>query len=902
MFIGFNVNPRALDHLSQQPCEACIMGKSKRAPFPTSDSSTPRLLQIMAFDTTGKLTKGINGERYAVAGLDIYSGYAKLETLRRKSHAVDAVKRMVLEAQRETELMVEIIRTDNGTEYLNNELTDWLQSQGIKHQLTVSHNPEQNGAVERLWGTLFDWTRSTLLDEGLPQALWPYALQHVNYVRNRLPRADGTPSPYQLYWHSVPDISNLRVFGCRAWAHLPKEVRGPSSKLDARAVPAIFIGFEPNVKAWRLLSEDGTAFVSRDVKFDEARRADKSCSVKIVLRSAGEERDGESDSESEGSGDDGAAASDDEDWSPPHAVERSSAFKPSPAERGGAAAAKDPDHTTQTTPPTQPAPRRPERERRPPTWHSNYLYIGATAPAGLRPPDPNTYEEAMRQDPAKWRPPFQAEIDNLLANQTLDFSNKPGLNDVVVDVKMIGKSKYDAFGNWEKDKGRLVAKGYQQPNWVESFAPTSASATTRTVLGLVAAQDWELHQLDITGAFLNASLPPGTWVRLPPWVNEYLPAEYRNPSGGPVLAHLNKALYGLKEAPRAWHQTLAAALEKLGYANSPADAALFVRVSADGKRTWLLVYVDDVLVASELLEDVQAAKAEILGVFKGIDKGEASSFLGMTLQRERLRRLIMLGQEKFTKNLIEQYGVSSSHPKLVPIAEGAILTEQGTPLDTNTYKYNALIGSLNYLAVSTRPDLSFAMRALSRFQANPTTDHWDHALGILRYLNGTSHLKLHLGGDNFNLLGYSDADWGGEKDSRLSTTGWIYLLGNAAISWSSKRQELVATSTAEAEYTALATSAREALWLRYLLESLGFPLKSVPIKADSTSAIAIAKDPIVTARNKHYDVKLHFIRQRVKRGELSLVQVPSKDNLADPLTKPVTKVILEAARAAWGLQ
>lgn len=510
----------------------------------------------------------------------------------------------------------------------------------------------------------------------------------------------------------------------------------------------------------------------------------------------------------------------------------------------------------------------------------------------------------MRQDPAKWHPAFQAEIDNILENGTLSgFTATPPKGATVIDLKILGKSKYDAFGNWEKNKGRVVAKGYQQPGDIETFAPTSAASTTRVFLSLAASLDLEVHQLDFTGAFLNAKLEPGTWVRLPAWGNQYLPAHLRNPTGGPVYAHLEKALYGLKEAPRAWHKTLLETLRQKGYENSPADAAIYVRISKDGRRTWLLVFVDDVLVAAERLEDVEAAKAELLATYKGTDKGEARSFLGMSIERDRAARTITLGLESFTTRLVERFGMAGAPAKSTPLAAGIVLTKEGTPLDTNLHQYSALVGSLNYLACYTRPDLSQAVRALSRYQCMPTADHWAAALGVLSYLKGTAHLKLHLGGGSTKLLGYSDADWAGDVDSRLSTTGWVFLLGGAAISWSSKRQELVATSTAESEFTSLATAAREALWLRTLLQSLGVPRAgALEIKCDSTSAIAMAKDPILTARNKHYDVKLHFIRQRIARGEICVPYVPSKLNLADPLTKPVPKVILDAARTGWGLR
>ena len=208
------------------------------------------------------------------------------------------------------------------------------------------------------------------------------------------------------------------------------------------------------------------------------------------------------------------------------------------------------------------------------------------------------------------------------------------------------------------------------------------------------------------------------------------------------------------------------------------------------------------------------------------------------------------------------------------------------------------MGSLNYLACSTRPDLAYPVRVLSKLMAAPTTDQWEAALGVLRYLSGTAHLQLTLGGNGtIEFVCYCDADWAANRDARHSTTGWVFLLGSGAVSWSSKKQELVALSTTEAEYTALSMAAREALWLRELLAEFGIAPTAVDLRCDSTGAQAIARNPILTARNKHFDTRLHFLT----RKEISVIYVARKNNLADPFTKSVAKSILEPARDAWGL-
>ena len=171
-------------------------------------------------------------------------------------------------------------------------------------------------------------------------------------------------------------------------------------------------------------------------------------------------------------------------------------------------------------------------------------------------------------------------------------------------------------------------------------------------------------------------------MRFPGWVNQFLTAELRNPTGGPVLAHLEKAPYGLKEAPRAWSEELRETLGKLGYTRSPKDASLYVRVASDGTRTCLLVFVDDILVASLSLDAIKSAKAEILSTYAGTDKGEATNFLGMRIERNRSARTIKLGLELFSSRLVESFGLTACAPASTLLPCGAAYVAESTPLPT----------------------------------------------------------------------------------------------------------------------------------------------------------------------------------------------------------------------------
>jgi hypothetical protein len=230
--------------------------------------------------------------------------------------------------------------------------------------------------------------------------------------------------------------------------------------------------------------------------------------------------------------------------------------------------------------------------------------------------------------------------------------------------------------------------------------------------------------------------------------------------------HLRRALYGLRQAPRAWHFTLKEALERLGYHESAADPSLFL----GGDNVYLVTYVDDILIAAPSRAAIESVKKSVLDAFDARDLGEAKLFLGMTISRDRANRTIKLAQMRKVQDLINQYGLKDGKTKPTPLGSLKLNKTAGTPLDAKDYTYSALVGSLNHLAVCTRPDISQAVGALSKYMASPTTAHWLAAKHVLRYLASTTDYGITFNGNVANLDGYCDADYAGDPDSRRSTT------------------------------------------------------------------------------------------------------------------------------------
>jgi len=452
---------------------------------------------------------------------------------------------------------------------------------------------------------------------------------------------------------------------------------------------------------------------------------------------------------------------------------------------------------------------------------------------------------------------------SLLENGTWELVERPkGVKPIL--MKWVYKVKRDAQGNVERYKSRLVAKGFLQKqgvNFEEVYAPVSKHTTLRVLLAIVAQQDLDLHQLDVKTAFLNGELEEEIYMQQPQGYEQ----------GGPnIVCRLLRALYGLRQAPRAWHRCLKKVLEDLEFVASSADAALF-RGIVDGETVWLLVWVDDILVAAQGEERVAKVKAHLTAKFDVRDLGPATYFLGMELSRDREARSLKLTQKKLTRELINRYGLVDAHVRSMPLAAGEKFRKEGEPLDTVRFPYSECVGSLLYLSVCTRPDIVHAVGALARYMAAPTVAHWEATLGVVRYLVGIVDYGLTFGGSSETLVGYCDADYAGDLDSRRSTTRYVFLMFGGAVSWSSRLQPTVAVSTVEAEYLSAGQVVKEALWFRKLGVDLGFDLGHVQIYCDNQGAIQLLKHPIASQRSKHIDVIHHFARERVARREVNFV-------------------------------
>ncbi len=691
-----------------------------------------------------------------------------------------------------------------------------------------------------------------LNDADLPAELWAEAVGTANYIRCRSPTANRLKTPWELFYNMKPDVSRLRTFGATAYVYIPKEKR---HKLDDHSTRGIMVGYAANTKGYRVLLEDDSVVIGRDVIFDEGVGAGR--------RNQQEQEDSDSELEIE----DIAEPEDMDTEEPPGANVRRSNRRAQPAGEWW-------------------------RSTRPRYEDAN---ANARAAARNRPDaaaamsavclEPTTFEEAVASPEAEqWQQAMDEEFASLMENETWTLEElPPGVKPI--PVKWVFKLKTASNGGIERYKARLVAKGFAQREGIdydEVFAPVSKYATLRTLLAFVAADDLELHQLDIKTAFLNGDIDEDIYLKQPPGYEE---------GTSNLVCHLRRALYGLRQAPRQWHARLKKELEGLGFTESEADPGLFI-YNDKHDTIYLLVYVDDLLVAAKELSSVEWAKCKIKDTFDARDMGEAEVYLGMLIKRDRANLSLKLSQEKMTTQLLSKHQLLDAKPKSVPISTSIKLSkDEGEPLNKEKYGYSQLVGSLMYLAVCTRPDIAQAVGALAKYMAAPTVIHWAAATGVLRYLAGTKDYGINFGreGCNTELVGYCDSDYAGDLDTRRSTTGYVFVINGGAITWSSRRQQTVAASTTEAEYMAAAAATKEALWLRKLINDFQKPVSTVTIQADNQGAIKLLKNPITSLRSKHIDVIYHFARERVMRKEVEFKYVKTELMIADNLTKSVSE-------------
>lgn len=509
---------------------------------------------------------------------------------------------------------------------------------------------------------------------------------------------------------------------------------------------------------------------------------------------------------------------------------------------------------------------------------------------------PKTVKEALASDNTdEWRAAMHEEYNALIKNDTWEIADLPP-GQKAIGCRWVFAIKRDATGKIERYKARLVAKGCGQTygvNYEETFSPVVRYATIRMVLAITAELELHVHQLDVSTAYLNGDLTEDIYMKQPEQFG----------LGNDRVLKLKKSLYGLKQSGRMWNLKLDEMLQRIGFTACASEPCLYTRIK--GATTNIIaVYVDDLMVCCSDLGELKEIKRVISNTFQIVDKGPIHQFLGMSIERDGPTGAITISQKQHIWQLLEQYGMTNCRTTSVPLDPGfqPKCESQSCQL-VDQMEYQSIIGSLMYIAISTRPDILHSVCKLSQRNTNPHVEHLAAAKQILRYLKTTLELKLKYQKTGQMVTGYVDADWGGDSTDRKSYSGHVFILGGSTFAWESKKQKSVALSSTEAEYMALSQSATEAVYIRKVLNEMNMYLnkKSIAIYGDNLSAMNLVKNPVYHARSKHIDIRYHYVREIYDENLIELKYCPTEDMVADLLTKNLCKVKHEKFTQLLGL-
>ncbi|CAI7773924.1 unnamed protein product [Closterium sp. NIES-54] len=475
-------------------------------------------------------------------------------------------------------------------------------------------------------------------------------------------------------------------------------------------------------------------------------------------------------------------------------------------------------------------------------------------------PTPRSYTEAIEGPySSQWQSAMDAEMASWKSTGTyVDEVPPPRAN--IVSGMWIFRVKWPP-GSPPVFKARYVARGFRQRQGVDyfqTFSPTPKMTTLRVLLHIAAQRDYELHSLDFSTAFLQGGLHDEIWLRRPPGFTGSFPAG--------TQWSLRRPVYGLRQAPREWHDTPRTTLAALGFAPSTDDPSLFLRTDTSLPPLYILVYVDDLVFATADTAGLAHVKSELQKRHTCIDLGELRSYLGLQMTWGRARRIITLTQSHMVQQVFQRFDFTYSSPQATPLSTRHSLSS--LPLDESVEPsgpYPELVGCLMYLMTCTRPDLAYPLSILARYVARGRhrPKHMAATKRVLHYLCSTSGMGLLLGGrSSVVLTGHADASWVDDLATQRSSQGYTFSLGSGSVSWRSTRSSSVLSSSCEAEIYAGAMAVQELRWLTYLLTDLGEPPRSLPVLyVDNKAMLALCREHKLEHRTKHIALRYFLARE-----------------------------------------
>ncbi|KXJ70180.1 hypothetical protein RP20_CCG024584 [Aedes albopictus] len=590
-------------------CECCMEGKMTRLPFPKqTGAQSTRMLELIHTDVCGPMnTVTPGGARYFMTIIDDFTRFCVVYFLEKKSEVPDKIEEFVQMAETRFGKRPAVIRADNGGEYRSRRLGSFYRQKGITAQFTAAYSPQQNGIAERKNRSLVEMARIEHEHYTMDYKYWAEAVNTANYVQNMLPTRATEKIPYEAWYTRKPDLKHMHIFGCSAFVHIPDQKR---TKLEPKGMKLTFVGYSDSQKAYRLVDlATNKIYHSRDVRFlNESKPLMKNSrptelveydwnleihrdvadepNVEVYDEEMPLSSEGEDDflDCSQGTQTEDSRSETDEDPETPVTVRRS-------------------ERCTKGLPPVR--------------------YREAIGMVKSNVPEPHTIKEAMEStEKDLWKAAIKEELQAHEENGTWKVVPLPA-GRKTIGCKWIFKRKEDEKGNVVRYKARLVAQGFTQKygtDYDEVFAPVVKQVTFKALLSVAHQRKMLIKHIDVKTAYLNGELQEMVFMRPPPGCDF---------GDSKLVCHLQKGIYGLKQAAHIWNKKLNAVLQRLGFKPSENDSCLYSKRNSDGTMSYIAVYVDDLVVVCNSEEEYEVIVRNLNNHFKVTSLGDIRHFLGI---------------------------------------------------------------------------------------------------------------------------------------------------------------------------------------------------------------------------------------------------------------------------------
>ena len=859
--------PKSLENVYLK-CGTCIQNKMHNLPFENNRSRAKEILEIVHTDVNGPHhNTGYDGSKYFVTFLDDYSKCSIVYTIKSKHQVYTCLLDYINKVENYTGKKIKILRCDNGKEYLNNDIFNLIREKGIIMDKCPPYVHELNGTAERFNRTIVDSARCLLADANLNIRYWPEVVLTASYLKTRtIANTVEKKSLYEIFFGKRPNIANLKLYGCKVFVRTPESKR--NSKWDRKSDVGILVGYE-NV-GYRILMNN---------KITVARHVDFVNENETLVGFDGKD---ESDCELEDN-DDNSIVNDTVE----NKTKESPKSKMSPKVEIKRNPSTDNEEFVDCNEQESEV-RRSDRERKKPDRFGDsevyYIYVNYVSAHS-----PRTYDEALSSSESDlWKNAMKREIDCINKNNTWKLVNRPK-GKKVIDVKWVFTNKANNL-----KKARLVVRGFQQKEILEDiYSPVARLQTLKLLLAFCVQNKYLIEQMDVETAFLNGKIKSEVYVKQPNGYSDGTDRVYK----------LEKALYGLRESPRAWYECFDKFIISLNFQRSNSDYCLYIFENENGENIYIILFVDDLLICGKNKEKINKIKFKLQQRFSMKDMGKVKTYLGINIVYNYKNEIMTLDLSEYIESLAKHYRIVDSKLYNTPMEQN--LNIEPAQSVSSDLKYRNLIGALLYISTCTRCDISYSVNYLSRYQNCYGDTHYKYALRVLKYLYLTKDLKLKF---KRNLTAeildcYVDADWAGDSEDRKPTTGFVIRFCGNVIYWKTKKQNSVTKSSTSAEYVALSEAVSEIKFIKSLLNDLkidiDFPIK---IHEDNSGTVLIAKFGNLTKRSKYIEIHYHFVNECYDKKEIDIVKVDTEKNLADIFTKALGRIKFEKLRLLLNLK